>query len=757
MKNVLFTIILSIISSFVFSQILYVSHDVSGDYQSIDDAMNAAGMNDTIVIRPGTYTELLWVQDKGLTFGSMYLLDPDPEYIRQTVLDGENRMGFFFMQELVYPVEICGLTMINGAGTKRDDLYITSFGGAINAWYCDSLHVKSCHIAHCHALIGGGILTSHTKLFISGTSIHNNYTAWHGGGLSATGAIYFDTVNLCSIYNNYAGSIGCDISFISDNPMIIKLDTASTTIKDPYFVISPGEHSIPTFDFTYRANVATITPIAHNLYVAPWGDNDNSGLSPDDPFKTITHALLRFVSDDSVARYSIFLDEGIYSPETTGDMFPIQLKANMKLIGKGRDKTIITQDTAMFFMHCFGGKNNIVISDLSIRNSIDPDATSVPIYIDYGDSILLENISIIDLKFESSAALAAYDSKNVHLKNILIKDCTGTVAINGGSNVLDGKTHHIYENIQISNLQKSHLVDVDGAIAFSLGGSEMPSYDIINSAFDHIIGQNNYWKFPYIGGFRNGNINFFNCTFGDNSSTSVGGIDLRDNVNLGIYNSIFYNNYHPILVLFSFDPFNPPAPSTVTIENTLFQRGNAAIVDKYPFSGYNIINYSPTNIDEDPMWLNTGEYPYSLLPESPCIDAGSMDYYDSIPLPDYDLAGNPRVWGETIDMGAYEYQGVNPFAPTSEQMPCNIYPNPFSHEIAIEIPLQNQSEVNIEIFSIHGQKIANPLSGEYPAGLFTTYWNGFDGSNKQVPDGVYIIRITINDSFLDFKVVKGDA
>ena len=62
------------------------------------------------------------------------------------------------------------------------------------------------------------------------------------------------------------------------------------------------------------------------------------------------------------------------------------------------------------------------------------------------------------------------------------------------------------------------------------------------------------------------------------------------------------------------------------------------------------------NIDEDPMFTGYGDHPYSLHPDSPCINAGYENSESINPWP-YDLAGNPRLSGSAMDIGAYEYQG----------------------------------------------------------------------------------------------------
>lgn len=58
---------------------------------------------------------------------------------------------------------------------------------------------------------------------------------------------------------------------------------------------------------------------------------------------------------------------------------------------------------------------------------------------------------------------------------------------------------------------------------------------------------------------------------------------------------------------------------------------------------------SDGNISADPRLVGSGDY--QLQPGSPAIDAGN----DSAPdLPATDLAGNPRIIGAAVDMGAYE-------------------------------------------------------------------------------------------------------
>ncbi|MHC4644517.1 MAG: Ig-like domain-containing protein [Planctomycetota bacterium] len=65
--------------------------------------------------------------------------------------------------------------------------------------------------------------------------------------------------------------------------------------------------------------------------------------------------------------------------------------------------------------------------------------------------------------------------------------------------------------------------------------------------------------------------------------------------------------------------------------------------------GYWDANGTPGDSNDD-FWLD-GDY--HLQPDSPCIDAGDPCYVAD--ANEFDLDGNPRVVGNIIDMGAYEY------------------------------------------------------------------------------------------------------
>lgn len=60
------------------------------------------------------------------------------------------------------------------------------------------------------------------------------------------------------------------------------------------------------------------------------------------------------------------------------------------------------------------------------------------------------------------------------------------------------------------------------------------------------------------------------------------------------------------------------------------------------------------NITEDPLFVDRSGGNLRLLSTSPCINTGN----NPLASGDVDLDGNPRVFGSTVDIGAYEYQGL---------------------------------------------------------------------------------------------------
>ena len=78
---------------------------------------------------------------------------------------------------------------------------------------------------------------------------------------------------------------------------------------------------------------------------------------------------------------------------------------------------------------------------------------------------------------------------------------------------------------------------------------------------------------------------------------------------------------------------------------------------------------------------------------SACINSGTPDT-NLLTIPEYDIIGNPRIFGNRIDMGAYENQEV--WASTDEntllEEDISVFPNPATSTVTIKINTPDNQE-----------------------------------------------------------------
>jgi hypothetical protein len=136
------------------------------------------------------------------------------------------------------------------------------------------------------------------------------------------------------------------------------------------------------------------------------------------------------------------------------------------------------------------------------------------------------------------------------------------------------------------------------------------------------------------GAIRNSNaiLTVTNCTMVDNVGLNSSGAyhGLNSSTDTKFQNCIFWNNTSPGGPIYS----GAGAQLAISFSN---------VPGGYSGEG---------NIDVDPMFNSIESGSFQILPNSPCVDAGN-----DTALPDdvtTDLAGNERVFGDSVDMGAFE-------------------------------------------------------------------------------------------------------
>lgn len=69
------------------------------------------------------------------------------------------------------------------------------------------------------------------------------------------------------------------------------------------------------------------------------------------------------------------------------------------------------------------------------------------------------------------------------------------------------------------------------------------------------------------------------------------------------------------------------------------------------------------------------------------------------------------------------------------------YPNPFNPSTTIRFQLPEQSRVELSVYNLLGQRIADLVNEERAAGAYTVQWNGQDNSGRPAASGIYLVRL----------------
>jgi hypothetical protein len=169
-----------------------------------------------------------------------------------------------------------------------------------------------------------------------------------------------------------------------------------------------------------------------------------------------------------------------------------------------------------------------------------------------------------------------------------------------------------------------------------------------------------------------------------------------------------------------------------------------------PTTGQDTIIWQEGNIDMDPQFRASGEYPYALQPDSPCLNTGTPDT-SGLKLPQADLAGEPRIWGGRVDMGAYEWNnvGLADLRKRNNELRIECYPNPSSAMVTLSYELKQPSNVTLQIFNGFGLMVSQPVIGFRPAGTQRVEW---DATN--LPAGVYFYRLNAENKSGTGKIIR---
>ncbi len=130
-------------------------------------------------------------------------------------------------------------------------------------------------------------------------------------------------------------------------------------------------------------------------------------------------------------------------------------------------------------------------------------------------------------------------------------------------------------------------------------------------------------------------------------------------------------------------------------------------------------------MDEHSVLVNLGSYFFNMT------EVDSVSFFPN----QLTLNGTVRIYNQFMnnDDDALQYKQI-----------FTNYPNPFNPETTFKYSLPKQSEVELTIYNIKGQRVKKFVSDVQDAGVHDIVWRGQDDRGKKVSSGIYFCKLEIN-------------
>jgi len=267
---------------------------------------------------------------------------------------------------------------------------------------------------------------------------------------------------------------------------------------------------------------------------------------------------------------------------------------------------------------------------------------------------------------EQGGGLFIYNASSVTIDKCMFIDNSTLGA--GGAGYISAVNLYLYDNEFYGNVSGSSA----GGFYGNFYSQEISNVNIINNIFAQNVSLSGYLESGAASILGAEKVNIINNTItmnysGEGSGALVLEIPYQQDNVINIYNNIVIANDiiegSDILVITepypvpTTPPTGFPGPVTVDYGTVNLFNNDYSVFEAEKTFGCDVSQVTcvleineGNNILDLPLFVNPEAADFSLLPDSPCIDAGDPDAPD---VPDTDIYGNPRV--PPPDMGAVEF------------------------------------------------------------------------------------------------------
>lgn len=255
-----------------------------------------------------------------------------------------------------------------------------------------------------------------------------------------------------------------------------------------------------------------------------------------------------------------------------------------------------------------------------------------------------------------------------------------------------------------------------------------------NDASSSIRTSNDYGSLGFVS-VEAGTHNFkaINCTFVNNTNQIVD--DSKGDIrtyktggtgNFLIQNCIMYNNANDTNITRFGGTGGAAAWDIYSIRNNTLEHGTDIANGTFIQNTYT-----------DPLFTNGANDDFSLQSTSPAIGGGSSGGISAL-IPALDFAGNIRVRGNYIDMGAYEYQpSTAGITEKNKVKELSVYPNPTNSILSIDT--KGEEILGIKVYNIAGKQINSTLNKNSTLDV-SSFQNGIYILQVQTQNGITLSR-----------------